>query len=413
MRADEVVGWADLAGEAVARGAGHVEQVHRAVADRLFGLVSRATGSASLPARRLHDTVGSTVYASVRHGGRAVARVGGRVAGWAWPHEARAGFTSPVAAGTRATIIGLVGDQLAEAGSPVAWPVRIRRDGVDVPVGTRSLREAYPDATGRVVVLLPGLFETEHAWGFGAARWWADEHRATLPDRLRGDGWTPLHVRYPSSQPLVDNGRELAHLLRRVDETWPVPIEEVAVVGHSMGGLLGRHAAHVAHEDGHPWLARCRTIVCLGSPHGGSPVARFAASAAERLTAIPETRGIGDIVELRSPGIRDLEVTAPVPDVPDVDVHAVVAIRSRRTGRIVEEVIGDGLVGATSAGGLAGDGSRVRVASARTFRGLHHFDLLNHPDVDAHVRALLAGAAGRRQDGGVAMSTISGPTTRT
>ena len=240
-------------------------------------------------------------------------------------------------------------------------------------------------------MLLPGLFETEHAWRVGAERWW-DEDRATLGDRARDAAWTPVHVRYPSSHPLAENGRELAELLRRVTDLWPVEVEEVAFVGHSMGGLLARHAVHVAHVRGHDWLDRCQHVVCLGAPHGGSPVARGAAAAARRLRSLPETRGIGEIIEVRSQGIRDLEHTEPVPDVPGVDVHAVAAVLSRGTGPTSTEVMGDLLVGASSARGRAGDGSWIRVASNRTFWGLHHFDLLNHPDVDAHVREVLDGS---------------------
>ncbi len=196
-------------------------------------------------------------------------------------------------------------------------------------------------------------------------------------------------MRYPSSHPLAENGREVAELLRRVTSVWPVPVEEVALVGHSMGGLLARHAVHVAHGEGHAWFDQCQHVVCLGAPHGGSPVARGAAAAARGLGTVPETRGIGEIIDLRSAGIRDLELTEPVPDVDGVDVHAVAAVLSRGTGPTSTEVVGDLLVGASSARGRAGDGSWVRVASNRTFWGLHHFDLLNHPDVDAHVRGLL------------------------
>ena len=388
MRADEVVGWGDLAGEVVARGAGHVEQVHRAAADRVFGLVHRGTAGAALPARALHDAVTGLVHTSVRHGGRFAARAGARVAGWAWPRDARPGVQGPVAAAAQATVVGLFGDQLAEAGSPVAYPVRLRADGRDVVVSPRSLAEAYPDATGRIAVFVAGLFETEDAWRYRAARWWGDP-TSTIGTRLAADGWTPVLVRYPSSQPLEENGHELAGLLRRMVATWPVAVDEIALVGHSMGGLVARHAVHAAYVDDQDWVTRCRHLVCLGTPHGGSPVARGAAAAARTLDRLPETRPIADIIELRSPGIRDLEVTDPVPDVEHVDVHAVVVLLTRHRSRLAAEVLGDLLVGASSAGGLAGDGSRVRLASARTFTGLHHFDLLNHPDVDAHVREVL------------------------
>lgn len=407
MRRDEVVGWGDLAGETVAQGAGHVEDVHRAVARRVFGLVGPLTGGASLPVGLLHDGISAMAYAAVRHGGRSAGRVLGRIAAVTRPEDAPAGWRAPRATSAQSTVVGLVGDRLTAAGNAVAWPLGLRCSGQDVAVGTRGLRDAYPAATGRLVVFVHGLFETDRAWAYGASRWWS-EHDTTLPDRLVGDGWTPLVVRYPTSQPLAENGRELADLVRRVTATWPVPVEEVAFVGHSMGGLLARHAVHVASTDGHDWLPRCRRVVCLGAPHGGSPVARLAATAADLLGRLPETRGIGDVLDLRSPGIRDLERTPAVPDVDGVEVHLVAALVSRSRSRVAREVVGDLLVGEASAGGRASDGTRLRVATHATLIGLHHFDLLNHPAVDVHVRQLLAD-----QVGAVAMSTTSGRTTAT
>lgn len=393
MQPDEIVGWGDLAGEVVARGADHVEDVHRALARRTFGLVSGTEGR-SVP-QWAHDTISRSVYAAVRHGGRVAGRVGGRLVAAVRSADAPHGPQSPAAATAQATVVGLIGDELAASGNPVAWPVRLRRDGRDVPVAPRPVRGAWPEATGRVLVQLPGLFESEHAWTFGAKRWW-DPPDLTHADRLATtQGWTPVDVRYPSGASLAANGAELAHLLRRLLDVWPVPVEELAILGHSMGGLVARHALRVGHREEHAWVEPCRHVVCLGSPHGGSPVARLAAGAARWLGRVPETTGIADILDRRSVGIRELEHTDPVPAVPGVDVHVVAAVAFDRPGRLVREVVGDGLVGASSATGLAADGSRVPCASTRTFPGLHHFELLNHPDVYAHLHDLL----GRPLDG--------------
>lgn len=405
MERHEVVGWGDLAGEAVARGAGHVHDMHRAIANRSFGLVDRATGGAAAPLRTLHDVVTGGIYTAVRHGSRFAARVGARALGWAWPHDARPGVASPVAAGAQATIVGLIGHELAAAGNPVAWPVRLRADGRDVRIGPRPLARAYPNATGRLVVQLPGLFETEHGWRYRAQRWW-DDPEASHARRLAATGWTAVDVQYPSSQPLRQTGQQVADLLRRAVADWPVPVTEVAFLGHSMGGLVARHAVHAADRAGHDWVRRCRMVVCLGAPHGGSPVARAAARAAAGLARLPETSAIADIIELRSPGIRDLEHTAPVPPVDGIDVHAVVAVLSRRRSRVASEVVGDLLVGASSAAGRAGDGSLVPMATIRTFTRMTHFDLLNHPDVWVHLADLFA----VRRDRRAARPTTASPT---
>jgi triacylglycerol esterase/lipase EstA (alpha/beta hydrolase family) len=55
-----------------------------------------------------------------------------------------------------------------------------------------------------------------------------------------------------------------------------VPLTRLTIVAHSMGGLLARsaHAAGVA--AGHSWPASLTELVCLGTPHHGTWLARFA-----------------------------------------------------------------------------------------------------------------------------------------
>src|SRR5207237_1064327 len=78
-----------------------------------------------------------------------------------------------------------------------------------------------------------GLCETDDAWGLGSL--------PSYGSRLRSDlGYTPLYLRYNSGLHISDNGRRLAALLEETVESWPVPVEEIALVGHSMGGLGAR-----------------------------------------------------------------------------------------------------------------------------------------------------------------------------
>ena len=49
-------------------------------------------------------------------------------------------------------------------------------------------------------------------------------------------------------------------------EAYPVPIEEIALVGHSMGGLVARSAAHYASEYDEPWVAHLRPRVRAAPP---------------------------------------------------------------------------------------------------------------------------------------------------
>jgi pimeloyl-ACP methyl ester carboxylesterase len=40
--------------------------------------------------------------------------------------------------------------------------------------------------------------------------------------------------------PISVNGRRFARLLQALATQWPVPLERLSIVGHSMGGLVAR-----------------------------------------------------------------------------------------------------------------------------------------------------------------------------
>ena len=114
-------------------------------------------------------------------------------------------------------------------------------------------------------MFIHGLCETEDAWQLGAGR------SVPYGDRLRGDlGYTPVYVRYNSGLHISVNGRRLARLLDELIGTWPVEVDEIALIGHSMGGLVARSACHYAGAGS--WRDRVRHVFTLGSPHKGAPL---------------------------------------------------------------------------------------------------------------------------------------------
>ena len=127
----------------------------------------------------------------------------------------------------------------------------VRAGGRDVARDAGSLRRAFPDATPRLAVFIHGLCETEDAWRLGAAR------HVPYGDRLRTElGYTPVYVRYNSGRHISHNGRALAALLEELATEWPVEVAEVALIGHSMGGLVARGACHYAGLAGTGLVAR-------------------------------------------------------------------------------------------------------------------------------------------------------------
>jgi pimeloyl-ACP methyl ester carboxylesterase len=238
-------------------------------------------------------------------------------------------------------------------------------------------------------------------------------------------GCTPIEVRCNTGRHISRNGRSLADLLEDLIAAWPVEPEQIALVGHSMGGLVARSACHQATEGGQAWVRRVRHVVSLGSPHLGAPLARGAHYAAEALHAVPETRPFGRFLRRRSAGIRDLRqgslidrdwehcdpdalraaACAEVPLLPGATHCFVTATLTRDARHPFGRIVGDALVLPASASGRG----RARRIPFRPEHGLHvggahHLALLNHPAVYAQLLAWLDGAPS--DGGGVAQVDV-------
>ena len=299
---------------------------------------------------------------------------------------------------------GLIGDALEREGSELApadgaAPARPRRRA-----GPDALAAAFPGAAPRLVVFVHGLMETEHGWRLGGG----PSYGARLAREL---GCTPLDVRYNSGRHISHNGRSLADLLEQAVAAWPVAVEQIALVGHSMGGLVARSACCQASERGQEWVGCVRHVVSLGTPHMGAPLAQGVHYAAHALHAVPETRPLGRFLRRRSAGIRDLRQgslvdrdwegcdpdalrAAACAEVPLLEgaTHCFVAATLTRSERHpLGRLAGDALVLSASASGR-GRTRRIpfRAEHGMHVGGAHHLALLNHPEVYAKLREWLS-----------------------
>ncbi|WP_067434357.1 lipase family alpha/beta hydrolase [Nocardioides jensenii] len=362
-----------------------VRDTHRAWAGRVYGLLNRATGNRARIPQLVHDGIATTIYTSIGLG-LSTSSVALRAAG----HQGLGPRldASPRGRFVRAALNGLVGDRFADEGSPLAIEVSVRRNGVDVPLSTEALSTAFPGATGRIAVLLHGLSENESFF---------DLHRedvgTTYAETLSELGWTTVLVRYNTGRPIRVNGVEVAALLRDLVAAWPVEAGRIALVGHSMGGLVSRAACAVATEDDRPWTDLITDVVTLGAPHAGAPLAVAVGHGSRLLAHLPETSAFGRILDHRSVGIEDLVdgLGHDVPPLPGVRYRLVAATLTASARHPVGHLVGDLLVRVPSAHGrsrrqpdLFPDADVLHVP------GSDHFGLLNHPDVHEAMKRWLA-----------------------
>jgi len=119
-------------------------------------------------------------------------------------------------------------------------------------------------------------------------------------------GYTPLYLRYNSGLHISDNGELLAERLKELVDAWPGGVEEIVLVGHSMGGMVARSSCHHAKQRSDGWVDAVRHIFCLGTPHLGAPLEKLGNLAGWVLNTFDMTRPMGKIVNGRSVGIKDL-----------------------------------------------------------------------------------------------------------
>lgn len=393
----DLLGATRLAADATAGLADAVEAMHVAV-QRIPFIVGRA------PAKGSTRGVAGLVYRSIRGVTRLLDGAARSLVAFAPDAGAGAGSSARREAAL-AALNGVVGDHLAATGNPLAIPMSLRRNGRPLDVSARGLAASLRAPRRRVLVLVHGACRNDLQW-----RRQGHDHGAALARAL---GYTHVYLRYNTGLHVSTNGRAFAAQLEALVEHWPVEVNELAIVAHSMGGLVARSACHYGEAAGHRWVHRLRHLVFLGTPHHGAPLERGGNGLATLLQLSRYVAPIARLGRLRSAGVTDLrfgnvldedwsgrdrfahapDERRPVPLPAGVACYAVAASRGRGA---LGALVGDGLVPVDSALGRHPDPARsLQFPASRRWvaHGMGHLDLLCRPEVYARIRTWLAGAA--------------------
>ena len=303
------------------------------------------------------------------------------------------GESSPVRDAYRSAANGVYGDYLARTGNPLAIDMNLRYRGRRIdPSDPASVFEQHGNETlpSKLLVLVHGSCMNDRHWNRDG-----HDHGAALAGDL---GYLPLYLRYNSGLPIASNGRLLAELLETLIGNCTTPVEELAIIGHSMGGLVARSACHHARGAGHTWPKVLRKLVFLGTPHHGSPLERGGHGLDRVMELSPYSMPITRLSKARSAGITDLrhgvisagEQVVPLPS--GVKCYAAAAVRTAKRGALSDRWVGDGLVPLDSALGRHRDAERtLAIPKHRQWVGfkMGHLELLNHPDVYSQLHAWL------------------------
>jgi pimeloyl-ACP methyl ester carboxylesterase len=261
------------------------------------------------------------------------------------------------------------------------------------PGTVSEIAAASAPVSGHVCLFIHGLGLTEQHWG---------KDIVAAPATA---GATSVQVRYTTGIPITDNGDQFAKLIADLVKQWPTPVTRITIVGHSMGGLVGRRAIEILSQTDPPISDRIQDLVTLGSPHKGSAIEKGAnlaliglsySSILAPLVALGNRRSAG-VKDLRHGAIRptdwgdrhrdgvisDQTQTVSLPDT--TDHHAVIATVHDNPNHITSWLVGDGAVRVGSA--------KPRVdASAKSttlISATSHMRLLSHPRVAELIREIL------------------------
>ncbi len=237
----------------------------------------------------------------------------------------------------RAVLNGVIGDYLEKQNNPLAIKMAFYDNFKPLILNENLAHQVDYPLTNKVVVLVHGLTNLETVWDFdqpdlasstaktsvGLEEYvdtYIDSYfdisggrtRENYGSKLQADfGLTPFFLRYNTGLTLEKNARELSALLTKLFAVYPIEIDQLVLVGFSMGGLLTRYAQAMATQSKvvPEWRKKLSECFYIGTPHEGSPLEKFGHLTGEILRHIPKdyVSHWADWVDVRSEGIQDLK----------------------------------------------------------------------------------------------------------
>ena len=304
-----------------------------------------------------------------------------------------------------AVLNGVIGDYLAATDNPLAISVRLRRNGRPLTLDMPELAASIPHPSRKLVILVHGLCMSDRQWTRKG-----HNHGTALARDL---GYTAVHLHYNSGLHISANGRAFANLVEDLLNQWPVPLDEFAMVTHSLGGLVSRSACHYGTAAGHRWPQRLGKLIFLGTPHHGAPLERVGNWVNIVLQTSPYTSPLARLGKIRSAGITDLRYgnlldedwqgrdrfehagdqrrSVPLPQ--NVRCYAIAGTTRAKSSDLGYGLPGDGLVPVDSALGRHKEpGRSLSFAESSQWigYGMNHWDLLNRQTVYKQIVRWLA-----------------------
>ncbi|MEN9448779.1 MAG: hypothetical protein RJA25_2069, partial [Bacteroidota bacterium] len=284
-------------------------------------------------------------------------------------------------------INGIIGDYLVEDENALAIQMQFYVQEKPITINKETITSVHKNPSSKICILIHGLTNDETIWNYKNTN---TENYGTC---LQKDfDYTPFYVRYNTGLHISENGKQFSQLIETLILNYPTTIDEIVIIAHSMGGLVTRSACYYAPLQNAHWVEKISKLFFLGTPHLGAPLEKFANALTHLLETVPNayTKAIGNIINLRSAGIKDLrygylvdedwETQHPdefltnnktvIPILDTVDYFLITGSLTNTPEDLINEWFGDSLVRKKSATGQS--------------KTIHHldFDLKHHKEIN-------------------------------
>ncbi|MCB1308291.1 MAG: alpha/beta hydrolase [Leptospiraceae bacterium] len=309
----------------------------------------------------------------------------------------------------RSILNGIVGNHLHRQAPALAIPFQLRSGGRTLALTKKDLADAIESPSNKICVFVHGLTDDELVWNYKR------EPGRNYGMLLERDlAYTPLFVRYNTGLHVSENGRLFAEMMEQLFKNYPHRINEITMIGHSMGGLVTRSAASYATDKKKKWVRRLKNVIMIGTPHLGAPLEKLGHIATRTLLSIPllPTRIVGRVANMRSDGIKDLRHgytedrewsdgsqdrwfslnKSEVQLLKHVRYFVISGSLTRNPDHPVSFILGDSLVRNASASGksiVPEFELKLSPDRCRQFPGFSHASLAHHPAVYRQLRKWL------------------------
>jgi pimeloyl-ACP methyl ester carboxylesterase len=299
---------------------------------------------------------------------------------------------------------GVIGDYLEEKKNPLKIEMQFRYRLKSILLDRKSIKETYPNVNGKILLMLHGSCMNDIQWTRKE-----HNHGNIIAKELNK---TPIYLNYNSGRHISTNGKNLNDCLEELVKNWPVPIEELVIIAHSMGGLVARSALYYGGQEQKNWTKHLKKIVFLGTPHHGSHVERKGNYLDIILEAIPYVKPFARLGKIRSAGVTDLRYGnlvdedwqdndrferkadqrqhIPLPN--QIEFYSIAAVIGKKTTTVSAKILGDTLVDVKSALGQHKNPDKnllFKKENSWIVYENNHLDLLSNPKIMEKIKEWL------------------------